>query len=108
MKKIYTSIILFIIFLSTTSCNTVRSALGGDKKSNSDEFLVEKKNPLVLPPDYASLPEPGVLDEKDIEEDDSSDLEKLILNVEKNSENNDSMPSGSSIEEFVLKKINEN
>ena len=71
-------------------------------------FWSKKKNPLVLPPDYASLPEPGVLDEKDIEEDDSSDVEKLILNVEKNSENNDSMPSGSSIEEFVLKKINEN
>jgi len=108
MKKIYKSIVLLIIFLSTTSCDSVRSALGGAKQNNSDEFLVEKKNPLVLPPDYANLPEPGVLDENDIEENDSDDVKKLILNTEKNSENNDSKPSGNSIEEFVLKKIYEN
>ena len=51
MNKIYKSIIL-MIFLATTSCESVKSALGGTKMSNSDEFLVEKKNPLVMPPDY--------------------------------------------------------
>ena len=29
------------------------------KKSSSDEFLVEKKSPLVMPPDYNNLPVPG-------------------------------------------------
>ena len=29
------------------------------KKNNSDEFLLEKKIPLVLPPNYGELPLPG-------------------------------------------------
>ena len=33
--------------------------MGGSKKKGSDEFLVEKKSPLVLPPSFGELPEPG-------------------------------------------------
>ena len=105
MKKIYTLIVL-MIFLSTTSCNSVRSALGGSKMENSDEFLVEKKNPLVLPPDYSSLPQPNLLDENYTEEDSSEEIEKLVLSIEKNLKDN--TPSDNSIEEFVLKNINKN
>ena len=107
MKKIYTLIIL-IVFLSTTSCDSVKSALGGKKQNNSDEFLVEKKNPLVLPPEYSSLPEPNSSDENDTGENVSEDIEKLVLSVEENLENQNTTPSDNSIEEFVLKKINEN
>ena len=107
MKKIYTSFLL-IIFLFTNSCDSVRSALGGSKKSTSDEFLVEKKNALVLPPDYSNLPEPNSLDETDSEGETSEDIEKLVLSIEENLEDKDSVPTDNSIEEFVLKKINEN
>jgi len=107
MNKIYTSVIL-MIFLVSTSCQSIKSALGGDKMNSSDEFLVEKKNPLVLPPDYSSLPEPNLLEENDLEEDPSKDIEKLVLSIEENLENQDYSPSGNSIEEFVLKKINKN
>jgi len=107
MKKKYISIVL-IIFLSTASCDSLRSALGGAKQKTSDEFLVEKKNPLVLPPDYSSLPEPNTVDENDIEENDSDNIEKLVLSIEEDLEDNDNIPSDNSIEEFVLKKINEN
>ena len=104
MKKIYISIIL-MIFLSTTSCNSIRSALGGTKMENSDEFLVEKKNPLVLPPDYSSLPQPNLLGKNDTEEE---EIEKIVLSIEKNLQNKDNTPSDNSIEEFVLKNINKN
>ena len=107
MNKIYKSIIL-MIFLATTSCESVKSALGGSKMSNSDEFLVEKKNPLVMPPDYSSLPEPNLLEENASEEDPSKDVEKLVLSIEENLEEQDTTPSDNSIEEFVLKKINKN
>ena len=107
MRKFYTSIIL-IIFLFTNSCNSVRSALGGSKQNSSDEFLVEKKNPLVLPPDYNSLPEPNSSDEADLAEEDSDDVEKLVLSIEEKLEDEDSVHIDSSIEDFVLKKINEN
>ena len=107
MKKIYTSILL-TIFLLTNSCDSVRSALGGSKQNSSDEFLVEKKNPLVLPPDYNSLPEPNSSDESDLAEEDSDDVEKLVLSIEENLEDDGSVTIDSSIEEFVKKKINEN
>ena len=107
MKKIYTLFIL-IIFLTTNSCDSMRSALGGSKQNNSDEFLVEKKNPLVLPPDYSNLPEPNDSDDLDLEEENSDEIEKLVLNNEENLDDSDNTISDSSIEEFVLKKINEN
>ena len=107
MKKIYTSILL-TIFLLTNSCDSVRSALGGSKQNSSDEFLVEKKNPLVLPPNYNSLPEPNSSYESDLAEDDSDDVEKLVLSIEENLEDDGSVTIDSSIEEFVKKKINEN
>ena len=61
--------ITFIIFLFTflTSCadtfDSVKRGLTGEKKSSADEFLVKKKDPLILPPDYENLPDP---DERDL------------------------------------------
>ncbi len=107
MKNFYTLLIL-IIFLTSNSCDSMRSALGGNKQNNSDEFLVEKKNPLVLPPDYSKLPEPNESEEIDLAEENTEDIEKLVLNNEENLENSENAISDSSIEEFVLKKINEN
>ena len=40
------------------SCQSIKDGLTGKKSENSDEFLVQKKNPLVLPPNYMELPEP--------------------------------------------------
>jgi hypothetical protein len=54
--------ILIIIFFSILlcSCQSAKEALEGKKRSEqSDEFLVEKKNPLAMPPDFEKLPTPG-------------------------------------------------
>ena len=54
-------IIIPFILLSTLflfSCQSVKDGLSGSKNKNSDEFLVKKKNPLVIPPKYMELPEP--------------------------------------------------
>ena len=57
MNKInYPLIILISFFL--LSCQSIKDGLSGKKSENSDEFLVQKKNPLVLPPNYMELPEP--------------------------------------------------
>ena len=56
IKKIILILILFNFFLG---CQSLRDGLEGNKKSKSaEEFLIEKKNPLVLPPDYSKLPVP--------------------------------------------------
>ena len=57
MKKNNIYLILFMV-LVTASCQSIKNAVSGVKQENSDEFLVQKKNPLVLPPDFTDLPEP--------------------------------------------------
>ena len=59
MKKSFVIIFLLASFLMIASCQNVKDALSGSKKNNSDEFLVKKKNPLVMPPNYDDLPKPG-------------------------------------------------
>ena len=55
MKKNNIFLIL-LMMLVTASCKTIKSAVSGEKQENSDEFLVQKKHPLVLPPDFTDLP----------------------------------------------------
>ena len=47
-----------------------------EKTKTTDEFFVKKKQPLVLPPDYDKIPEPGTLKEKKI--DDQEKLKKIL------------------------------
>ncbi len=57
MKKF--KLFLYInLFLFLISCGTVREGFQNPKKNNTDEFLVEKKSPLVMPPDFEELPKP--------------------------------------------------
>ena len=96
MKK---NINLVLIFLILTSCGGFKL-----KKTEVDEFLVEKKSPLVLPPDYGKLPLPDgqkkpednkeVLNLKDI-------LSKKNTSDSEEKQNN----SSSSIEKSILDKI---
>ena len=100
-----------IIFLSSLlfliSCSGAKDALQGKKRSeNSDEFLVEKKNPLTEPPDMQELPVPIDQEEEqsDISNEDSLDIEKA-LNVEQ-SEDSNNQNQENSLEKTILEKIN--
>ena len=58
--KNFKVVVLFILILTTlNSCGTVKEAFSTQKKNSTDEFLVEKKNPLKLPPDFDELPTPN-------------------------------------------------
>lgn len=94
----------FILFL--TACGSAKDALTGKKKPATDEFLVEKKSPLVMPPDYGKLPEPiNSQTNQDINISDEGSIKDLLTNKEntlpKNNQNN-----SSSLEESILEKIN--
>ena len=91
----------------TVSCQTLKNAVSGTKQENSDEFLVQKKNPLVLPPDFTDLPVPFEESSKVTEVQIERDIEKL-LGVENNTKNINDTSDSNSIESFVLKKIKEN
>ena len=54
--KFYILIAIAVLF---SSCSSLKEGFTNQKKNNSDEFLVEKKSPLVMPPDYNELPIPN-------------------------------------------------
>ena len=106
MKKKNIFLIL-LVMLVTVSCQTIKNAVTGVKQENSDEFLVQKKHPLVLPPDFTDLPIPFEESVKVTEVQIEDDIEKL-LGVESNTKNTNDTSNSNSIESFVLKKIKEN
>ena len=105
MKKINKIfLILPFFFIVLTSCQSLKDGLIGKKKQNSDEFLIEKKNPLTKPPDYKKLPNPDMVSVSDNDEDDEFDLKKLLGQTQKKSTQN----KNSSLNKSVLDKIKEN
>ena len=108
MQKILNKIIIIIFFFITAcaaSWEDVKKGLGGQKRTSTDEFLVKKKDPLVMPPKWSDLPKPGqnIRLEDDYEE--VTDIEELIkLNKNQESSINPEQGSGS-LEESILKKI---
>ena len=108
MKKINPLIASFLILLFLNSCGTVVEGLGGSKKKGSDEFLVEKKPPLVLPPSFGELPEPGKEPEENIilDKKDTSDIEDIINQSSSTNTSEKSNDTKNSIEQSIIKKIN--
>ena len=101
-----TKIILIILIVAFTSCQSVKDGLSGRKSENSDEFLVQKKNPLDLPPDYLKLPKPddSVEDKNQLEIiEEETDIQN-ILNV-KQVEQSQKTKNFGNAEEFVLENI---
>ncbi len=99
-KNFYFIILLFAL----CSCQGLKDALSGKKYENSDEFLVIKKNPLILPPNFNDLPTPK--DVADTTQIDSieNEIEDLLSSV-KDSEEVLEPSSSSDTESFVLEKI---
>ena len=64
MKKIFLIILTSLVFLSCSGFQDAAKVLRNEKIKSTDEFLVKKKEPLVLPPDYNKIPEPGSLSKK--------------------------------------------
>ena len=108
MQKILNKIIIIIFFLITacaSSWEDVKKGLGGAKRTSTDEFLVRKKEPLVMPPKWKNLPEPGGVMKSDDEVREATDIEELIK-LGKNKESSTNYEQGSgSLEESILKKI---
>ena len=109
MKKIKSLASIFLSLLLLNSCSTVAEGLGGTKKKGSDEFLIEKKAPLVLPPSFGELPEPGK--KKDAtkvstEENDLS-IEDMLSQGSSEDKTKKKSDLNNSIENSIIEKINE-
>jgi hypothetical protein len=103
MKKILS---LFLIVFLLSACENVQKGLGMKKDTAPDEFLIEKRNPLTIPPNFDLLPPDSVnqnnqKDEKDnLREIFNKNLSKTEKDDENNKENN-----SRSLEKDILEKI---
>ena len=108
MQKILNKIIIIIFFLITAcagSLENVKKGLGGHKRISTDEFLVKKKAPLVMPPKWKDLPNPGENMKSDDDIEEITDIEELIQ-LGKNQKSSINLEQGSgNVEESILKKI---
>tara|TARA_A100000164_G_C21533441_1_gene597076 strand:- start:345 stop:650 length:306 start_codon:yes stop_codon:yes gene_type:complete len=96
-------LIVLIVLFALTACQATKDALTLKKKSSADEFLVEKKSPLVLPPNYGDLPLPNEQTTNEQSDDEEIKVslgnDKLKIDVPiKNSK-------PTSLEQSVLEKI---
>ena len=106
IKNKLTILIIILFPFLLNSCKSATEALQGKKRSEqSDEFLVQKKNPLAMPPDYDELPTPG---NKEVSPETFSgnDEVKDLLNIQEgeisNSNEND---NSKDLEGSIIEKI---
>ena len=106
MIKIFNKILVIITLgLFISGCNSVKKAFDPERKNSSEEFLVEKKSPLSMPPEFDELPVPS--NEKVEKESQINNIESLI--TEKNSnEKLEIIESDKDFEQLILDKIKNN
>ena len=97
MRLIKIIISFFLVLVLSTSCQSLKRTLSLQKKESVDEFLIQKKNPLTLPPEFSELPKPK--DELNIEELDDENLD--LSEVLGKSESKDVSDSTSEIEKSI-------
>ena len=103
---------IITIILSTFllySCQGATDALQGKKRSeSSDEFLVEKKNPLTQPPDYRELPVPVGQEQEQFNEENESEIKKILdISQNEDSPTQTNTDENTSLEKSILEKIND-
>ena len=97
-------LILIKLTLLIYSCGTVKEGFTNQKKNSSDEFLVEKKSPLIMPPNFDELPLPS--SEKDKSNSNDNKIKSLVSNNE--DINKKSKDINQSFEESIVEKIKNN
>ena len=107
MKNLKISILLYFI-LALSSCGAMKEGFTNQKKNSSDEFLVQKKSPLVMPPEYGKLPVPN----QEVDEAKNSNdtqIKKLLLSKDDLDEkSNEKSDASNSLKKKLLEKIKKN
>ena len=98
---------MLIVVFANNNCSSVKKAFDPERKNGSDEFLVEKKSPLSMPPDFNELPFPQ---NKNLIVDKETEDFKVLLE-ENNIFNDQPIPeeqNNSEIESSIIEKIKKN
>ena len=98
-------LVLLNIILFLNSCSAAKESFSNQKKNNTDEFLIEKKTSLVIPPNYGELPKPSSDKiNNDLEE---NKIKKLISGNE-NIEADTKKETNKNLKQSLLEKIKKN
>ena len=103
MLKKKTIFLVVLAFLVTSCADTFDSAkrgLTGKKLKSTDEFFIQKKDPLILPPDFENLPSPS---EREEAHEEVLSFEKELKKATETEITSTS--AGSSTEDSILKRI---
>ena len=104
--KIYKLILLLVFAKFLYSCGVVKQGFTNERKNSSDEFFVQKKSPLVMPPNYNELPLPKT---ENKQTDSEESKIKELLTKEKNENNiKNTEDLNKSFEDMLLEKIKKN
>ena len=102
------AIYLCLILIGLSGCQSIKDGLEGNKKSKSaEEFLIQKKNPLVLPPDFSKLPLPDNVSNEN-SSDNNFDLKKVLEKNSSSGKKNIQSQNSSSFEKSIVDKIKKN
>ena len=104
MNILYKRLFFFIILISLMGCQNVREGLSLKKKQGVDEFLIEKKNPLVVPPEFSELPKPIEDGEEQKNENEDINLSKVLKKNNKENKTKSSNQIEKSISNILNKK----
>ena len=109
MKKNNYPIFLLIFLFLLSGCQDVKKGFSGKKIDQGEEFLVIKKNPLVVPPDFEKMPLPKKENEKinsiKVENDQESEFENLFKTQDQNVDVLDTRENTGDLEKKIIDKI---
>ena len=100
------TILIVLCSILLSSCGSVQRALDPQNKNTSDEFLVEKKSPLSMPPSFEELPVPS--NQKITEENKTNNIKSLITEKNSNNEKSENVETDKDFEQLILDKIKNN
>ena len=105
IKNIKFSLLIILSTILLSNCSSVQKAFDPQNKNTSEEFLVEKKSPLSMPPSFEELPVPS--NEKVDKESQINNIESLITE-KNNSEKLETDVSDKNFEQSIIDKIKNN
>ena len=105
IRNIKLSLLLILSTIILSNCGSVQKAFDPQNKNTSEEFLVEKKSPLSMPPSFEELPVPS--NEKADKESQINNIESLITE-KNNNEKLETDESDKNFEQSILNKIKKN
>src|SRR5210317_1176338 len=104
MRKTKSFILILFASILLGNCSTLKEGFTNNKKKGTDEFLVEKKQPLVMPPNFEKLPLPELTLKSNIkkEKQKTFSLEKMLKGLNEKTEVNQDKTQINSIESLIL------